>query len=314
MPTETVSLFPVPHLPGLFASSASHQMMVYDKARTWAYRRAIARTVRPGDVAVDIGTGTGLLAFLCARAGARRVHAIERSPMVLDWAKELAEANGLADRIRFHEGDSRTITLPEKAQVIVSELIGYLAFEEGIIDTLFDARQRFLEPGGKVIPEVVSLFAAPVSERQAYPSHIDVWNRAQGIDYSPMRRHALEALYQTWLTPADVLAEPQAVFTADFLRGRRPERRVETRFRVWRPGLVNGVGLWFGARLADGVYLASSPFWMTHWGQSFAPIPSPIAVRCGDVLRVVLHLEFPNPGSEGCAFAVQMSKERAVSS
>ncbi len=309
MPSEMVDLFPVPHQPGLFAPSASHQTMVYDKARTWAYRRAIARTVRPGDVAVDIGTGTGLLAFLCARAGARRVHAIERFPGVLAWAEELARVNGLADRITFHRGDSRSITLPEKAQVIVSELIGYLAFEEGIIDTLLDARERFLAPGGTIIPRVLTLFAVPVSERRAYPAYVDAWGRAEGLDYTPMRGHALRALYQTWLAPGDLLARPQPVFTADFRQGRRPERRVESRFPATAAGLVNGVGLWFGTTLADGVHLASSPFWMTHWGQSFAPIASPIRVRAGDVLRVVLHLEFPDPRGEGCAFAVQVSKE-----
>ncbi len=309
MPPETVDLFPVPHLPGLFATSASHQMMVYDRARTQAYERAIARTVRSGDVAVDIGTGTGLLAFLCVRAGARRVHAIERSPLVLDWAEELARANGLADRITFHQADSRTVSLPEKAQVVVSELIGYLAFEEGIVGAMLDARERLLEPGGRMIPQRVTLFAAPVSERHAYPSYVEGWGTAQGIDYSPMRRHALQALYQAWLAPGDVLAEPQPAFTADFVRGRRPEQRVEKRFSVFRSGFINGIGLWFGAKLADGVSLASSPFWRTHWGQSFAPIAAPIQVQVGDVLQVVLHLEFPSRNGDGCAFAVEVHKE-----
>lgn len=309
MSPEAVEYFSVPHVPGLFAVSAAHWMMVYDAQRTGAYQRAIARTVRPGDVVVDIGTGTGLLAFLSARAGARRVHAIERSPTVLKWAEDLARANGFADRITFYLGDSRTISLPEKAQVIVSELIGYLAFDEGIVATLFDARERFLEPGGQVIPRVVTLYAAPVSERNVYPSYVDGWVPVEGIDYSLMRRHAVGALYSTWLTPEDVLAAPQPIFTADFLRGRRPRQEMVRRFPVLRPGIVNGLGLWFGATLADGAYLCSDPYWTTHWGQSFAPLHTPLRVGIGDVLRVSFFLKISGGDSAGCQFAVQVSRE-----
>ena len=69
---------------------------------------------------LDIGTGTGLLAFICLRAGAKRVHAVERSPAI-KWARQLAERHGWTDRITFHNEDSRDLDLPEKVNVVVSD-------------------------------------------------------------------------------------------------------------------------------------------------------------------------------------------------
>src|SRR5207249_2278568 len=104
-PTE---LFP--EVPNLYEFPSIHNDMIYDEHRVGAYRQAIEHTIRGGDVVVDVGTGTGILAFLCLQAGASRVHAIDRSP-VLAWARRLAQSNGMADRIIFHEADSRDVRL-----------------------------------------------------------------------------------------------------------------------------------------------------------------------------------------------------------
>ncbi|MGO8897159.1 MAG: methyltransferase domain-containing protein [Isosphaeraceae bacterium] len=109
MELEPAEVFRVHHVPLLFESAAAHLWMVYDARRVGRFRRAIQETVIQGDVVVDLGTGMGLLAFLCARAGARRVHAIERNPVILEWAERLARANGLAERVMFHYGDSREV-------------------------------------------------------------------------------------------------------------------------------------------------------------------------------------------------------------
>ena len=58
-----------------------HQGMCADAVRNQAYRRALEAAVREQSVVLDVGTGTGLLARYAARAGARRVYAIEQSPI-----------------------------------------------------------------------------------------------------------------------------------------------------------------------------------------------------------------------------------------
>src|SRR5207253_9352317 len=91
-----------------------HGRMIADRVRTPAYARAIAATVGPDNVVVDLGTGSGLFGLLACQAGAARVYAIESDP-VIEVARELAIANGFADRITFLHADSRAVSLPERA-------------------------------------------------------------------------------------------------------------------------------------------------------------------------------------------------------
>ncbi len=307
---ETDALFPVP-VPHAFEDPSVHRLMVYDHRRTAAFRQAIARTVKEGDVVVDVGTGTGLLAFLCARAGARRVHAIDSSAVVLGWARRLAEANGLADRIVFHHGHSREVDLGERADVVVSEVIGYLGFEEGIVATLADARERFLKPGGRLIPQAVALHAAPVHGQHIDPSLEEDWGPVHGIDFSPMRRLAPCFLFYTVLATADLLAAPQPVLAADFRQGTGSETHAIRRFRVTRTGLMSGVGLWFRAALADGVLLGSGPGdGASSWLQGFVPLPRALAVSPGEQVEVAVALRVGEAVGRSCELGVRVTQVR----
>src|SRR6202790_2665156 len=96
-----------------FASPLLQESLLLDKARCDAYRDALHRTVRPGDVVVDLGAGTGLLSFFALQAGARHVYAIEMSD-IADAAAELVEANGFKDRVTLIRKNSKKVRLPER--------------------------------------------------------------------------------------------------------------------------------------------------------------------------------------------------------
>lgn len=285
-----VELFP--EIQNLYEFPSIHAEMLYDEERVARYSDAIQKIVRKGDVVADIGTGTGLLAFLCIRAGADRVHAIERSPAIR-WAKVGAERNGLGNRIVFHNADSRLCTLPEKVDVVVSELIGHLAFEEGMVESLFDARDRFLIPGGRTIPERVDLKVALVEENEIYPKCIDCWKPIKGVDYSFMREDSLRAFYITSLNDRSLLSEPATFFTVDFIKGEKPatQEKKSKQFSLLRSGEVNGICFWFDALLADGVRLSSGPWSRTHWKQCFAPLSKPIPVTTDDRVSVNISMK-----------------------
>jgi protein arginine N-methyltransferase 1 len=84
---EPSELFP--EVPNLYEFPSVHADMIFDRERVGKYWKAISTVVRPGCVVADIGTGTGILAFLALRAGASHVHAIERS-LAIDWARRVA--------------------------------------------------------------------------------------------------------------------------------------------------------------------------------------------------------------------------------
>ena len=144
--------------------------MICDRVRTEAFRRAIGTVVRPGDVVLDVGAGTGILSLFAAKAGAARVYAVERTTVAV-LAQELAAANGVAEIVQVIHGDVMDIELPERVDVIVSEWLGGFGIDEGMLVPVIAARDRWLKPGGVMIPElghgVGRAGARPLSRRNA---------------------------------------------------------------------------------------------------------------------------------------------------
>ena len=164
-----------------------------------AYERALADVVRPGDVVVDLGAGTGLLGLMAARAGAARVYMVDRGP-ILGLASEIAARNGLADRVIAVRSDSADLTLPELADVIVCDQIGGFVYDAGVLEFFDDARRRLLKPGGTMIPGSFTLHMAPVSA-PAVRENIDVWStRPAGFDTEPLRQSAINNEWR-WMSP-----------------------------------------------------------------------------------------------------------------
>ena len=148
--------------PGRFDSAPVHIRMLNDRIRTESYQKAIRETVTPNDIVLDIGTGTGILALTAAMAGAKHVYAVERTDMATA-AEKIVEKNGVTDKITVINGDSKSIELPEKANILVSEIIGNDPLCEGIISTTHDAVKRHLTAEAKLIPEHLKIFALPVT-------------------------------------------------------------------------------------------------------------------------------------------------------
>lgn len=288
---EPSELFP--EIPNLYEFPSIHADMIFDDRRVSAYREAITRTIEPGDVVADVGTGTGILAFLCLKAGAARVHAIDRSP-VIHWARKLAEANGLSDGLLFHNCDSRELRLDEKVDVIVSELIGHIAFEEGMVETISDAIDRFLRPGGAIIPETVTLNAAPVCETEVHKTCIDGWTEHWGIDYTVLGDYARTNCYVTEISEEELLAKPEPVFSVDFRKSSYVENRASQNFRIHRSGLLNGVAFWFDSLLTRDVRLSSGPWSNTHWKQGLKPLQTPVEVVQGDEIKIIVDMQLRN--------------------
>jgi precorrin-6B methylase 2 len=180
-----------------------HIELLDDEARTQAYLAAIRANVRPGDVVVDLGTGNAVLAMAAARAGASRVWAIEASTFA-EVAEQIIRANGLADRITVLRGWSNQIELPERADVLVSEIIGNDPMDEGVLRYVPDAVRRFLKPGGRILPNRIAVelqvLAMPEAERLKHripEARLQRWQAAYGMDYRPFASYAAATTRRT---------------------------------------------------------------------------------------------------------------------
>src|SRR5215472_15280470 len=166
-------------------SLGAYGSMIADRVRVEAYAEALRRTVHKGSVVVEIGTGPGIFAVLACQLGARRVYAIEPSE-IIQVAREIAVANACETKIEFFEEFSDRVTLPTRADVILSDLRGVLPLFERNIPAIVDARRRFLAPDGTLIPRKDTLWAAIVDAPRPYGELVDPWARnAFGQDLSP---------------------------------------------------------------------------------------------------------------------------------
>src|SRR5262249_8186842 len=144
-------------------------------------------------VVLDIGTGTGIFALLACQFGARRVYAIEPAH-VIRVAREIAAANGCADRIEFIQKRSTEVTLPERADVIISDLRGRLPFSWSNISSIADARSRLLKPGGTLIGQRDDVWAAVIEAEETYNEYLGRWDKYE-IDMSAARRMVTNTVF-----------------------------------------------------------------------------------------------------------------------
>ncbi|HEY0427500.1 MAG TPA: 50S ribosomal protein L11 methyltransferase [Pyrinomonadaceae bacterium] len=276
----------VPKVQNIFEFLSVHREMIYDDVRTSAFSRAISEAVKPGDVVLDLGTGTGLLALMAVRAKARKVYAIEKTNII-----EVAKANAKrvigSDIIEFLMADSRSVELPERVDVIVSEVIGHLVVEENMLDSMIDARDRFLKPGGIMVPNSAEMYFVPVENKQIYEDEIGQWSKlVHEIDLSASKDFAVNNIYIGEFKEKQFLASPKVLLTVDLARTTSLDMTFKGAFEIKRKGMLHGVAGWFVASLYADVRLSTAPNSKpTHWQQCFLPIKKPIPVHPGDIVH-----------------------------
>ncbi|HZP13150.1 MAG TPA: class I SAM-dependent methyltransferase [Nevskiaceae bacterium] len=271
-----------------------HRKLLGDRVRNAAFHEALKRSIKPGKTTVlDIGAGTGFLSFLARKLGAQQCTLIEYTDM-LDVAEAIARANrfdGLA-LIKGHSGELRGLP---KFDLVVSETLGNFALEEGMLETLVDAR-RFLARGGQIMPMRLRQFVAPVV-RPRLQKEVDVWRDVGfDIDLAAARAIALDNMYVKAVTRADLggsTAHAQQWDELDFRPSARPPSSLRHAQLSWSArklgSRVFGFALWWECELVPGVTLSTSPSAKpTHWEQIYLPLLELLVLQPSD--RIELHL------------------------
>ncbi|WP_412063616.1 50S ribosomal protein L11 methyltransferase [Rubrivirga sp. IMCC45206] len=264
---------------------AYHASMLLDTERTLQFQRAIHAAVTEGDIVVDIGCGTGVLAFFACQAGAQHVYAIERGPIV-GLARELAAANGFADRVTVLHDPSWEVDVPEPVDVVVSETLWDFGLGEGIVDTIADASLRWLRPGGLVIPASFEMLLAPAGlARRARPPA--GFGDAYGLDLSRLTNAVVHSVGTVEDASTRLLGEMTRVGGLA-LPYEGPEAIVlGGRLVVERAGFLDALAGSFRARLFGKVFISNvPPNEAPNWGHAVFPIEPPVRVEPGDLVEV----------------------------
>jgi precorrin-6B methylase 2 len=257
--------------------------MLVDEIRVNALERAIRASIRPGDVAIDLGSGTGLLSMMALRAGASRVYAIEESEAI-EVAADVLSGNGMADRVTLLRGRSEAIELPERADV----LIGYVSLADGIMSSFLDVRERLLKPDARMIPRRMQLVGALVTAHEQHESVIRSWSEAHcGFDFSTIGECASQQSYTAQTHLESVRSSYAPVLDIDFASLRTPFAKGSARLSVETDGMVHGLAAWMRAEHCPADWLSQvPPDNVPSWGNLLFPLPEPLSVKKGDFADV----------------------------
>jgi type I protein arginine methyltransferase len=266
-----------------------YAQMIADQVRRDAYASALRRVLRPGGVCLDLGTGTGFFAVLACRLGARKVIAIDPNDAI-HVARQVAAANGCAERITFIQDLSTRVQLTERADVIVSDLRGILPMMGHHFPNLIDARNRLLAPGGSLIPQSDTLWAVPVEAAAEYARVVPVAEGlVHGINMEPTRPWIVNWWGKAQRKPEHLLATPRQWASLDYAHLEGMNVRGEAAWTVERGGTGHGLLLWFDTSLAEGVGFSNAPGQPELiYGNSFFPWPRPVPLASGDRVEVAL--------------------------
>lgn len=293
-----------------YSDIAGQESMIKDRIRCEAFQRAITEAVKPDAVVLDIGAGTGLLSMFAAQAGARKVYAVERTA-IAETARLLIEENGLSDRIEVIQNDIDAVDLPEQVDVIVSEWLGGYALDENLLPIVIRARDRWLRPGGAMIPQSVVSIMVPAHDT-LHQQDVDFWNSyPYGLEMGSIAVARTEQAYvgRYDLSADRVNCTPAVMWSIDCetcaIEDAERVYEATLTFTMDRDAPVNALAAWFDAQLSDGVRLCNGPSDPeTHWGRCVFPIGQCLDVAAGSEVGVTFTHRPIGPGTSAAQWSV----------
>ncbi len=272
-----------------------HYGYLSDQSKIARYQAAIADAVKSDHVVMDLGCGTGLLGLMALRAGARKVIFVEEGLIITAARQSIADA-GFAEKAEFHQLNSFELELAENVDIVICDHVGYFGFDYGILQLMADAKKRFLKPDGILIPESITVNAAPVDSEYSR-KFVSQWqDDSAPQDFRWMANIAANSKHATTLEESASLSA--AAPLQQFRLGEEQPTFLswDTEFRRDRDGQVDGVAGWFDCALSKGLSMTNAPSADERLNrpQAFLPIECSIDVKAGDIIKasiMVRHLE-----------------------
>lgn len=270
-------------------SVSGYNKMIVDRVRSDAYSRALRAVIQPDSIVADIGTGSGYFAVLACKLGAAKVYAIEPDH-VIEVAKEAATKNGCADRIEFFQEISTAVTLPQKADVVISDLRGVLPLFGNNLPSIIDARQRLLAPGGSLIAARDDLYARFVNSPRLYSEYQEAGSGGQDEpDFSLIRQTLRSQWSKARVREDECIGAPLHLGTLDYMSVESATFHSGVSWEAPISTTTHGLCIWFDATLTDGIGFSNAPSAPELiYGQAFLPFAEPLELEPGDETTVSL--------------------------
>uniref|UniRef100_A0A9R1SN27 type I protein arginine methyltransferase n=2 Tax=Cyprinus carpio TaxID=7962 RepID=A0A9R1SN27_CYPCA len=259
-----------------------HEEMLKDKVRTESYRDFMYHNmdVFKDKVVLDVGCGTGILSMFAAKAGARKVIAVDQSEIIYQ-AMDIVRSNKLEETITLIKGRIEEIDLPvEKVDIIISEWMGYFLLFESMLDSVLYARDRYLADDGLVYPDRCNISLAAVGDTQKHSDRIAFWDDVYGFEMRCMKKAVIPEAVVEVLKPETVISEPAVI-----------KVRGET-------AIVGYFDIFFDKNCGNKVMFSTAPgCTKTHWKQTVFLLESPIPVKTGEELpgQITVHKNRKDP-------------------
>ncbi|NBD08495.1 SAM-dependent methyltransferase [Corallococcus sp. Z5C101001] len=263
-----------------------HFAMLNDVARNQAFSSALQALTRSGDLVLDVGAGSGLLAMMAVRAGARAVVSCEVVEPVTHIARRIIEANGLADRISIVPKRSSLLTLgqdlPARADLLVTETVDCGLVGEGLLPIIRHARAELLKEDARIIPARAKVFFSLLESSVIH--RINFAKEAAGFDVSLFNRFSTQEYFPVRISTWDhaLLSPPVEALSFDFRHDALEPQTVRVSVTPSRSGVVHGVLFWFELDLGGGILLSNAPENLSsHWMQAVQGFEMPLRVEAG---------------------------------
>lgn len=278
-----------------YAHFGIHEEMLKDDIRTLSYMRAIVqnRHLFEGKVVMDVGCGTGVLSIFAAKAGAKKVYAVECSKIV-NQARQIIADNGFSDVIEVKETKVEEMELPEKVDIIISEWMGYFLFYESMLDTVLFARDKWLKPGGLMFPDKATLYLCSIEDAQYKAEKIDFWDNVYGLNMSCIKSVALTEPLVDTVDPEQVMTNVCAVFPIDCATITVEELSFAVPFKLtairndYSHALVAYFDIEFSHCLKPVSFVTGPHKKPTHWKQTVLYLDRALPMEQGEVLEGTL--------------------------
>jgi len=267
--------------------------MLKDKTRTETYRKAIENNKEDfkDKIVMDIGAGTCILSMFAVRAGAKHVYAVENAEIAL-FAQEIVRKNGMADKITILKGKMEEVVVPvDKVDIIISEWMGYFLLYESMMDCVLWARDKYLAPGGKILPDKCQIYVAGIEDSEYKKSKIDFWRNVYGFNMDVLGNAAIKEPIVDSVNAEPIISDISKVLDIDLVTMSPGDVEFSNEYCISfsEEETCHALLAWFDcefSRLTRPKTLSTSPYSAyTHWKQVVFYLEKDIKMERGDQLR-----------------------------